>query len=101
MNRRLKTGIAAWSVVHSFCQIRFLCFRKGYQVWLYTEDEMVKSSDIARGLQAVEQDRIREAVRRHEAEGRSVLKNEVLPRTGIIGFLAGWTIMSLFDKDRR
>lgn len=57
---------------------------------------MVKAIDIARGYQAVEQDRIRRVVRQHQAQRKS----EALPGAGIFGFLAGWWFMKLLDKDR-
>jgi hypothetical protein len=64
---------------------------------------MVKSPDIARGHQAVEEDRIRRAVRQHEAQQRATsLKKEILP--GIIAFLGGWSLMSGLNnilKDRK
>lgn len=61
---------------------------------------MVKSIDICRGRQAVEQDRIRRVVRQHQAQR----KNEALPGAGIFGFLAGWSLMSALNnifKDRK
>lgn len=63
--------------------------------------EMVKSKDLARDHQEVEADRIRQLVRQHEALKKQQRRSEALPGSGILGFLAGWTIMSLLDKDRK
>jgi hypothetical protein len=62
---------------------------------------MVKSSDIARGYQAVEQDRIRKLVRRHEAQQNRLRENQPIPGAGFLGFLAGWWFMKLLDEDRK
>jgi len=59
---------------------------------------MVNSSDIARGRRAAEEDRTWQIVRQHEAQQQgSFFKNEILPRAGIVGFLAGWSLMSALD----
>lgn len=60
----------------------------------------MKSSAIACGRQAVEEDRTREVVRQHEAQQQqaSFFKNEILPRMGIVGFLAGWSLMSVVNR---
>ena len=51
---------------------------------------MMKSSDL-RGRQAV--------VRQHEVQQQaSFFKNEILPRGGIVGFLAGWSLMSVVNR---
>lgn len=65
---------------------------------------MVKSSDITRDHQSVEQDRIRTVVHQHEEQRASLFKREVLPRLGIIGMLAGWALVTSLNnlfKDRR
>lgn len=68
---------------------------------MYKGIEMVKSTDIARGRQEFEEERIRRVVRRHEAERWTVApKNKALPWESILGFLAGWSVMRLIDKDR-
>lgn len=59
---------------------------------------MVTSSDLARGRQAIEEDRTRQIVRQHETQQRSFFKFEVLPRMGIVGFLAGWSLMSALNN---
>jgi hypothetical protein len=57
---------------------------------------MVKSSDIARAYKVVEEDRLRRLVHQHEARQakKDLLNNEILPRVGIIGMLAGWSLLS-------
>lgn len=62
---------------------------------------MVRSSDIAREYKAVEAERLRQLVRQHEAQQKQRRRSEALPGAGLFGFLAGWTIMNLLDKDRR
>ena len=57
----------------------------------------MKSSDLARGYKAVEEDRIRRLVRQHQAQ-KSLLKDELLPHAGILGFLGGWFLMSGLDN---
>jgi len=65
---------------------------------------MVKSSDLARGRQAIEENRSRQVVHQHETNQQpSFFKSEILPRMGIVGFLAGWSLMSALNnllKDR-
>jgi len=59
----------------------------------------MKSSDLARGRQALAEDCTRQAVRQHEANQQaSVVNNEILPRAGIIGFLGGWCLMSAINS---
>ena len=53
----------------------------------------MKASDLARGRQAFEKDRIRRLVRQHQAQ-KGLRKDEILPHAGILGFLAGWFLMS-------
>jgi len=65
---------------------------------------MAKSYEIALGRKAVEEERTRQVVRQHETNQQpSFFTNEILPRLGIIGFLAGWSVMSAINnilKDR-
>lgn len=58
---------------------------------------MVKSTDIARSYVEYDRDRIRRLVRQYDAK-RDFVKKEVLPRVGILGVLAGWSVLSALNN---